>query len=50
MKVTVCSYRDELAVTFSSLLKDTSVQKEFFESLSQEGLEVAIETNGVYDE
>ena len=50
MKVTVCSYRDELAVTFSSLLKDTSVQKEFFESLSQEGLEIAIETNGVYDE
>lgn len=50
MKVTVCSYGDELVVTFGSLLKDTSVQKAFFQSLSQEGLEVAIETNGVYDE
>lgn len=50
MKVTVCSYGDELAVTFGSLLKDTSVQKAFFQILSQEGLEVTIETNGVYDE
>ena len=50
MKVTVCSYGDELVVTFGSLLKDTSVQKIFFESLSREGLEVSIETNGVYDE
>ena len=50
MKVTVCSYGDELVVTFGSLLKDTSVQKIFFENLSREGLEVSIETNGVYDE
>lgn len=50
MKGTVSSYGDELVVTFSSLLKDTSIQKEFFRSLSADGLEVTIETNGVYDE
>lgn len=50
MKATVCSYGDELVVTFGSLLKDTSVQKEFFRSLSEEGLDVTVETNGVYDE
>ena len=50
MKGTVSSYGDELVFTFSSLLKDTSVQKEFFRSLSEDGLDVAIETNGVYEE
>lgn len=49
MKATVSSYGDELVVTFSSLLKDTMVQKAFFRSLSKEGLDVMIETNGVYD-
>ena len=47
-KATVCSYGDELTFTFSSLLKDTSVQKVFFRSLVEDGIEVEIETNGVY--
>ena len=50
MKGTVSSYGDELVFTFSSLLRDTSVQKEFFRSLAEDGLNVAIETNGVYEE
>ena len=50
IKGTVCSCGDELTFTFSSLLKDTSVQKEFFRCLSDDGLEVVIETNGVYYE
>ena len=49
-KATVCSYGDELVFTFSSLLKDTSVQKAFFRSLAEDGIEVEIETNGAYDE
>ena len=44
----VCSYGDELTFTFSSLLKDTSVQKVFFRSLAEDGIDVEIETNGVY--
>lgn len=47
-KATVCSYGDELTFTFSSLLKDTSVQKVFFRSLAEDGIEVEVETNGVY--
>lgn len=47
-KATVCSYGDELTFTFSSLLKDTSVQKVFFRSLVEDGIDVEIETNGVY--
>ena len=35
-KATVCSYGDELTFTFSSLLKDTSVQKVFFRSLAED--------------
>lgn len=50
LKGTICSYRDQLMVTFSSVLKDTSVQREFFRRLSDDGLEVQIESNGVYYE
>lgn len=37
-KATVCSYGDELTFTFSSLLKDTSVQKVFLEVLRRTAL------------
>ena len=36
--------------TFSSVLADTSVQMGFFRRLSADGLEVEIESNGVYYE
>ncbi len=48
MKGTICSYRDRLMFTFSSVLADASVQRGFFRRLSEDGLEVSIETNGVY--
>lgn len=50
MKGTICSYGDRLMFTFSSVLSDTSVQREFFRRLSEDGLEVEIESNGVYYE
>ncbi len=50
LKGTICSYRDTLVFTFSSVLKDPVVQKIFFQMLAAEGLEVAIESNGVYYE
>ena len=46
IKGTICSYGDELNVTFSSILKDTSVQRRFFRTLVQAGIDVAIESNG----
>lgn len=48
LKATVCSYRDTLAVTFSSVLAEAHVQRAFFRQLAADGLEVTIESNGVY--
>lgn len=48
LKGTVCSYKDQLMFTFSSILADTSVQRGFFRRLSEDGLKVVIESNGVY--
>lgn len=48
LKGTICSYQDKLMFTFSSILADTSVQRGFFRRLAEDGLHVAIESNGVY--
>lgn len=50
IKGTICSYRDTMVFTISSNLADVSVQRGFFRRLSQDGIPVRIETNGVYDE
>lgn len=48
LKATICSYQDTLAVTFSSVLSEAHVQRAFFRQLAADGLEVTIESNGVY--
>lgn len=50
LKGTICSYQDTLVFTFSSVLAEPVVQKVFFRTLAKEGLDVTIETNGVYYE
>ncbi len=50
LKGTICSTRNDMVVSFSSILADTGIQKCFFSILSAEGVEVSIETNGVYNE
>lgn len=50
LKGTICSYGDQLMFTFSSILADASVQRGFFRRLSEDGLEVSVESNGVYYE
>ncbi len=47
-KGTICSYGDRLIFTFSSVLADTSVQRGFFRRLSEDGLAVSVQSNGVY--
>lgn len=47
MKCGICSYQDKLIVTFSSVLKDTYLQKAFFRALTKQGIPVTIESNGV---
>ena len=48
LKGTICAYGGTLSFNFSSDLADTSVQRGFFRQLSSDGLQVEIETNGVY--
>lgn len=50
LKGTICSYQDTLAFTFSSVFEKPIVQKIFFRTLAAEGLDVLIESNGVYYE
>ncbi|MDE5966709.1 MAG: hypothetical protein K2G89_07740 [Lachnospiraceae bacterium] len=50
MKGTVCSYNGVLVFTFSSVLRDLSVQKRFFQTITKDGVAAAVESNGVYYE
>ena len=50
LKGTICSYQDTLAFSFSSIFAETTVQRCFFQTLSKEGVDVTIESNGVYYE
>ena len=48
IKGTICSYGATLVFTFSSVLKDVSVQRGFFRLLQKEGIDIRLESNGVY--
>ena len=50
LKGTICSYQDTLVFTFSSIFAEATVQKAFFRKIAEDGVEVSIETNGVYYE
>ncbi|MDW2797177.1 DUF6320 domain-containing protein [Clostridium boliviensis] len=50
MKCGVCSYEDELIVTFSSVFQDTRLPDAFFDFLKKEGIPVEPESNGVPDQ
>ena len=48
LKGTVCAYKETLTFTFSSRLEENHIQRRFFRTLAEEGLDVRIETNGEY--
>ena len=50
LKGTVCSYGDTLVFSFTSVFSETMVQRAFFRKIAQDGVEVSVETNGVYYE
>lgn len=50
LKGAICSYQDTLVFTFSSILAEPAVQRGFFRKLAQEGIDISIESNGVYYE
>ena len=49
IKCSVCSYENNLVLTFTSILKNNGIQKEFCDFLRKKGIEVKIEGNGVND-
>jgi len=50
IKGSMCSFDDKIVFTFTSILKDPYLQRAFFRYLSNQGLDVTIESNGVYNE
>lgn len=50
IKAAISSCGDILTLTFSTVLKDVSIQKAVFRILTADGIEVKIETNGVWEE
>jgi len=50
IKVGVCSYENTLVISFTSQIVQTDIQKEFFRKLAIDGMNVHVESNGVYYE
>lgn len=50
IKCSLCSFEEKLVFTFTSILRDPYLQRAFFRHLSNEGIDVMIESNGVYNE
>lgn len=50
IKITVFSFKDKLTLTFSANIAESEIQKQFFRKLTADGVNVSIETNGVYYE
>ena len=48
MKVTVMSYSGTLACTITSAYTDTSIPKDMFRQIASDGVEINVETNGVF--
>lgn len=49
MKCAVCTYEEEVIVTFTSVFQDTRLQDRFFDFLKEKGISVKLESNGVPD-
>lgn len=50
MKGAIVSYNGTLIVTFTSCLQDLSIQKRFFQCITADGVEAAVETNEYLEE
>lgn len=47
IKGAICSYNDLLSFTITSVFTDVSIQRRFFKTLSEQGIRVIVESNGV---
>ena len=49
IKCSACSFENHIVVTFTSILDNCDIEKQFYEFLTQKGISVKIESNGVLD-
>ena len=47
LQACMCSYKNNLVLTFSSVFKNAEIQKRVFRTLAELGLEVTVEANVV---
>ena len=50
IKCSGCTFENKMIFTFTSILKDNSIEKEFYHFLLNKGIKVKIESNGVLDD
>ena len=48
LKGTICAFKDDYVFTFSTTLADTAIERAFFKQLTEDDIDVTIETNGVF--
>lgn len=49
IKCSACSFENEIVFTFTSILNNCNIEKEFYEFLTKKGIKSSIESNGVLD-
>ena len=50
IKCSSCTFENKMVFTFTSILKDNSIEKRFYQFLHERGIDVTIESNGVLDD
>ena len=50
IKCSSCTFENKMVFTFTSILKDNSIEKCFYEFLKEKNINVEIESNGVLDD
>ena len=49
IKCSACSFENKMVFTFTSILKDSSIEKYFYEFIKNKGIDIKIESNEVLD-
>ena len=50
IKCSSCTFEDKMVFTFTSILDDNKIEKEFYNFLTKRNIKVSIESNGVLDD
>ena len=50
VKCSSCTFGNKIAFTFTSILNDNKIERTFYEFLTEKGIEVEVESNGVLDD